>query len=443
MNKIEKTARGPRPPIVVAHPTRQHSHHLAAALDGAGMLQIYLTIIPTLETLERWTFVGKRLVGSRLGPVDIERNHIRCWMSPWALKRGLDKLVARGHTTEICAYAIFDLWVASLIPRLRPSIVVGYEMACTASFEKAKLHGATCVLDAPAFASKLQDQLLESEKRRALTAIGRWVRRRKSAEIDLADVIICCSDMAAHSYLEAGVPSDRVIVNPLGCEVSLFSAPARSSAGAPKFCFVGTASETKGFKNLLLSFNRHRAENPDSELHIVGDERAARNFGATDGQAGVTLHGKKNHAILARLLAGMDALILPSVLDLFGMVVPEALAAGLYVILSDRVGAGMMVADERIGSIVPAGDKSALTLAMGCTAREIALVRKNADLRRSVAHAHDWAHYRKRSIKIFQSILIGERPSGLPRHYSARVISREPHDRVQPYGLGGLRDGIP
>jgi len=386
---------------------------LAAALDGAGMMQMYLTMIPTLEILERWPFVGKRLIGSRLGPVDIEPSHVRCWMSPWALKRGLDTLVPRAHTTEICAYAVFDLWVASLIPRLRPSIVVGYEMACTASFETAKLHGATCVLDAAAFASGLQDGLLESEKRRALTAIGRWVRRRKSAEIDLADVIICCSDMAAHSYVEAGVPSDRVVVNPLGCEVALFSAHVRSSAGAPKFCFVGTASETKGFEDLLLSFSLHRAENPDSELHIIGDVGAARNFGASDGQAGVTLHGKKNHAALARLLAGMDALILPSVLDSFGMVVPEALAAGLYVIVSDRVGAGMMVADERIGSIVRAGDRSALTLALACTAREIALVRKNADLRRSIAHAYDWAHYCKRSIKIFQSILVGGRPSGL------------------------------
>lgn len=423
MNKMEKTAREPRPPILVAHPARQHSHHLAAALDLTGMLQIYLTMIPTLEIVERWPFVGKRLIGSRSGPFDIEPSHVRCWMFPWALKRGLDTLIPRSalYATEICAYAVFDLWVASLIPRLRPSIVVGYEMGCTASFETAKLHGATCVLDAAAFASGLQDELLESEKRRALTAIGRWVRRRKSAEIDLADVIICCSEMAAHSYVEAGVPSDRIVVNPLGCEVALFSVALRSSAGAPKFCFVGTASETKGFEDLLLSFNLHRAKNLESELHIIGDVGAARNFGASDGQGGVTLHGKKTHAELARLLAGMDALILPSVLDSFGMVVPEALAAGLYVILSHRVGAGMMVVDERVGTIVPAGDRSALTLAIDCTARDIALVRKNADLRRSVAHAYDWAHYRKRSIKIFQAIQSGGAPFelanllGIPR----------------------------
>ena len=386
---------------------------------------MYLTMLPTLEIFEGWPLIGKRLIGARFGPVDIEPSRVRCWMSPWALKRGLDTLVPRGYATEICAYAVFDLWVASLVLRLRPSIVVGYEMACTATFERAKLHGATCVLDAAAFAIGLQDALLESEKRRARTAIGRWVRQRKSAEIGLADVIICCSDMAARSYVEAGVPSNRIVVNPLGCEVALFSAAPRSSTGAPKFCFVGTASETKGFKDLLISFSLHRAENPESELHVIGDAEAARHFEASDRQAGVTLHGKMDHAALARLLAGMDALILPSVLDSFGMVVPEALAAGLYVILSHRVGAGMMVVDERVGTIVPASDRSALTFAIDCTARDIARVRKNADFRRSVAHAYDWAHYRKRSIKLFQAILSGGAPFDLATMSLSRMRDLE------------------
>lgn len=431
---MEKVSQERRAAILVAHPTRQHSHHLAAALDRAGMLQMYLTMVPTMETFERWPGIGKRLLGSRLEQVDIERSRVLCWMSPWALKRGLDRLIPIGYVSEICAFAVFDLWVASFIPRLRPAILVGYEMACTSSFETAKRNETTCVLDAASFASGLQDRLLVSEKRSAVTPVGRWVRRRKSAEIDLADVIICCSNLAEQSYLETGVPPDRIVINPPGCDVALFSSQVRSSTGAPKFCFVGTAQERKGFEDLLVSFNLHRADSPNSELHIVGDVNAARAFGAA-GRSGVTLLGKKNHAELARLLAGMDVLILPSVLDSFGMVVPEALAAGLYVILSDRVGAGMMIADERIGTIVTAGDRAALTLAMTRIAREIARVRNNAGLRRSIACSYDWAHYSERAVQMFEPLIAGEAWAGragtMPRHDSdCRVQSELPNGRI-------------
>jgi phosphatidylinositol alpha-mannosyltransferase len=139
------------------------------------------------------------------------------------------------------------------------------------------------------------------------------------------------------------------------------------------------------------------------ELHVIGDPQAARRFGARDGQDGITLHGKKSHGDMAVLLAAMDALVLPSILDSFGMVVAEAMAAGAFVIISDMVGAGMIVDDERIGSILPARNAEVLAEEMVRIARNIDRIRSSAQFRREQAQKWDWQHYQQRAVTLFQS----------------------------------------
>jgi glycosyltransferase involved in cell wall biosynthesis len=220
----------------------------------------------------------------------------------------------------------------------------------------------------------------------------------------MADLVICCSDIAARSYVAAGIGSDRVVVNPLGCDVARFASVARSVEGAPKFCFVGTASETKGFGDLLAAFHAHRDRFPAAELHIVGDRRTAIRFGAFDGHAGITLHGKKSHRELAALLAGMDVLLLPSVLDSFGLVVPEALAAGMFVVVSDMVGAGMMIDDNRMGTVLNRCTRGALIDEMNRIAGQLGRIRDDGGFRRRRAEAYDWSRYRERSITLLRSL---------------------------------------
>ncbi|HVA80761.1 MAG TPA: glycosyltransferase family 4 protein [Candidatus Binataceae bacterium] len=386
--------------VVVAHPVRQHSHQLAAALEAAGMLQIYMTMLPAREDLARWPPILSSAL-TRLAPgldfAELPPRRTRSFTAPWIFKRSLDRLsgTTRNQTSETLAFAIFDQWVARQIHRLRPSVVVGYEIASTATFAAARRVGAKCILDAAAFASGLQDERLISERRMANTAVGRWIRRRKAAEVAMADMIVCCSDIAAKSYIAAGVAPERVVVNPLGCDVAWFASVARSAEGAPRFCFVGAASETKGFGDLLAAVAACRRSFPALELHVIGDPQAARRFGARDGQDGIILHGKKSHGDLAILLARMDVLVLPSILDSFGMVVPEAVAAGAFVIVTDMVGAGMIVDDERVGAIVAAGDLEALGREMLKAARNIDQVRAEAQFRRQHAQDWDWLHYRR------------------------------------------------
>src|SRR6185295_15467909 len=187
-------------------------------------------------------------------------------------------------------------------------------------------------------------------------ALHRRITAVKDAEIALADHVLTVSELARRSYLAAGVPPERVHCVPLGVDVDLFEPAAEPPAGAGiTFVFAGAASRVKGFDLLLEAFARVRAAEPSADLLVIGPGDDA----FVDVPSGVTVLGPLSQAELAARFRTADCLVLPSRNESFGMVVPEALAAGLPVLVSDRVGARDLVVEGRTGWIVPV-DVSAL-----------------------------------------------------------------------------------
>ena len=89
------------------------------------------------------------------------------------------------------------------------------------------------------------------------------------------------------------------------------------------------------------------------------------------------------------LLAALDAFVLPSRHEPFGIVILEAWAAGLPVIASNIGGLAKLVTHEHDGLHFPAGDAAALTAAMDCLAAD-------PNLRHALAaagHAKMGEHY--------------------------------------------------
>lgn len=394
--------------VLIAHPTRQHSHRLAQALQNADLLNSYWTLLPDRRALN-WLPAG--LDG--LLPSAINRHSLQFLpgMKVHVLIGPLlfQKLASRHHSVtlrqfgEWAAWAAFDRWVASQLPRLQPKVVLGYEMCCTETFKVAKSLGITCVLDAAAFHHATQDRILDEDKCGAQTWGGRRLRLRKQTEIELADEIICVSELARRSYIDAGVDGSRITVNQLGCDVTTFAASTKSSrTGAPKFSFVGMPAYHKGFDLLAQSYRRLLTHYPDVELHVVGDAAMACPFVAGNN---VHIHGKLSHEQLSKLLAKMDCLVLPSRLESFGMVVVEALAVGVPVIVSDHAGASDAITENENGWVVPAGDEPALFERMLKCCRDIERVRSMRDACCRSATAYDWSHYSRRAVDILEPLL--------------------------------------
>ncbi|HEU5354906.1 MAG TPA: glycosyltransferase family 4 protein [Actinocrinis sp.] len=131
------------------------------------------------------------------------------------------------------------------------------------------------------------------------------------------------------------------------------------------FLYVGRVWAGKGLDELFAAYRQVRAARDDISLLIVGDgvdfERYAGQESATPG---VTFAGFVQPADLPEWYAICDVLVFPTHGDPNGLVVEEALAAGLPVIVSAAAGDIRTRVPETVGRVFPVGDTAALARAM-------------------------------------------------------------------------------
>jgi glycosyltransferase involved in cell wall biosynthesis len=131
------------------------------------------------------------------------------------------------------------------------------------------------------------------------------------------------------------------------------------------FLYVGRIWKGKGLDELFEAYRRVRTTGEDISLLIVGDgvdrERYAGREAATPG---VTFAGFVQPAALPEWYALGDVMVFPTHGDPNGLVVEEALSAGLPVIVSDAAGDIRARVPDSVGRVFPVGDADALTEAM-------------------------------------------------------------------------------
>jgi glycosyltransferase involved in cell wall biosynthesis len=124
----------------------------------------------------------------------------------------------------------------------------------------------------------------------------------------------------------------------------------------------------KGIDLLLLAFDRLITEGFDARLLLVGREAELPNYlemVTPASRAQIHYKGFQPPDHLPKYFGLGDVFVLPSRHDGWGVVINQALAAGLPIITSDAVGAGLDFVDNGInGMRVAAGDVEALYGAM-------------------------------------------------------------------------------
>ena len=127
-----------------------------------------------------------------------------------------------------------------------------------------------------------------------------------------------------------------------------------------RFLYVGRLAEEKGLDFLLDFFRKHS----ELSLTIVGDgpQRESLELRASDN---IQFKGYVNNSELNSIFVEHDVFIFPSISEPWGLVVEEALAHGLPVICSDKVGCGHdLVEAYKAGIIFHANDMSSLNHAI-------------------------------------------------------------------------------
>ncbi len=127
------------------------------------------------------------------------------------------------------------------------------------------------------------------------------------------------------------------------------------------FLFVGRLAPEKNVDGLITAFEQYRRNGGNWSLVLVGDGPSAAQLKAQAVAAGiadyVVFAGLKNTADIVPYFAFADCFVLPSMREPWGLVVNEAMAAGLPLIVSDRCGcADDLVEPEKNGYIFNPSD---------------------------------------------------------------------------------------
>ncbi|MBP3727101.1 MAG: glycosyltransferase family 4 protein [Bacteroidaceae bacterium] len=139
--------------------------------------------------------------------------------------------------------------------------------------------------------------------------------------------------------------------------------PLADPARNIRLLFVGGLFKRKSVATLANALQlMPTAEAYRIEVGIVGDGPLRRQleerFRATPSK--VMWHGTQPHDKVTGIMQQYDALVLPSTHDGWGAVVNEALTLGLYIVVSDKCGARMVVGNDTVGRVFRAGSPRSL-----------------------------------------------------------------------------------
>lgn len=169
---------------------------------------------------------------------------------------------------------------------------------------------------------------------------------------------------------------------------------------------------------------------PNTHLAVVGDGPHLPALRAYFAGTPATFLGYLTGQPLADAYASADIFTFPSETETFGMVVPEAMAAGLPVISTLVGGVDDVLEEERSGFMVPVGDVDAM-------AARVRLLAETPDLRhRMGAHGREaaqrltWDVINEELLGVYEALIAGRKPEQprLPgRTPARRPASSHPH----------------
>lgn len=219
-----------------------------------------------------------------------------------------------------------------------------------------------------------RDSALASAAAAAATSVH---RRRGTWDRDV-DAFIALTQASRRLLLEGGLPGERVQVKPNFVEdEGPRPAPPSSSS---ELLFVGRLAPGKGVDVLLRSWSLRRP--PGLSLLVVGDGPLRAELEGLAGP-GVTFLGRLPRQEVGQLMRRCRALVFPAVWEEpFGLVLVEALAAGLPVVASDLEATREVLGAEP-ARFAPPGDERGLAEAIAALGSDDLVDRAGVAARRA------------------------------------------------------------
>ena len=415
--------------VAVFHPGTQHSWQTATALQDLGVLKFYATSI--FYKPEAWPYRIERYVPASvrarlysefrrfehpaLNPALVRTVGIFEWLERIAARAGLGDLAVR---LDVMGNKRFSKFLEGEIRSSEPFALWGYNSSALESFTLARQLGRYCILDRTngdfrvfnRMMAALQDQyapwFLPEQ-----AGMADWIIERDDAEYAVSDQIVVGSEFA-RSTVEQGCPDPAVakrtrVLNYCFDEKLFANSPAPRPVAPDqpvKFLFLGQLVPRKGIHLALEAIARIPAS--AASLTLVGMMGIPAEAFAPYADR-VTFIPTVARADVPRIMAEHHVFLLPTYFEGAGIVLYEALAAGMALIQTRNAA---LAATPDTGIMMERIDGDALYDAM------MALVEDRPRLDHMRAHAqaealhYTFASYRENIASLLDELGLGGTP---------------------------------
>lgn len=328
--------------------------------------------------------------------------------SPWA--EGLDYWNA----------LVFDNWMTGRLARPNTATHANSKEECDAliaisgaGLKAGRLlqsRGGKYICDRGSTHARYQWKLLQEEHDRWGVPLDIYDPRdtaREEEQYALADCITVPSSFAARSFVEEGIPAEKIRVIPYGVRLDAFRPVMEPAADHFDILFVGQVSLRKGVPYLMEAFAGVR--HPRKRLRLVGPVFShMKPMFAKLPMEHVEVMGAVSRVELVRLFSSSHAMVLPSLEEGLALVQGEAMACGCPVIATPNTGSEDLIVDSGQGFIVPPKNARAIQDRLQQLADDPGLQRRmRAAALERVRHLGGWNDYGDRWFQLLNELCGG------------------------------------
>lgn len=367
--------------VIVAHPGRQHSFRVAKALKLSGALYKYVTTVYTKDDSLLMKIVRiflskdnyRRAQGRKCNGLNDE-DVVQFCEFQGLLLLALQRIdFTRYFSNKYQNYVsrLFQKKLAYYAIRNNVDAIISYDTNSSVLFSilKSEAPWIKCIMDNAhpnrhyLYSNYHENWNCVGNFSRTLEACG-YLTNIKCAEefgkeVLMADYHIVASSYSVKALMFEGIPFNKIYRVPYGVDKNKFVKSTRVYDGQKlNVLFVGEVNQRKGIRQVLEAAKFINSSDINFDIIGTGKEYCADLYSPYEHF--VHFLGRVPFDVLLEKLSSSHIFIFPTMGEGFGLVLLEAMAAGLPVITTKNCGGADIVLENENGFLIDVGNTDAL-----------------------------------------------------------------------------------
>ena len=411
--------------IIVAHPGRQHSYRVATALKEAGMLYKYATTVYNKQSsllmrilkffLNRENFAR---ASRRVCPLLIDEDVIQFCELDALIHLALIRIDFTHKLSGAYGRYIskkFQRRLANYIIKEKINAVISYDTNSEILFSilREKAPEVVRIMDNAhpnrhfLYHDYQSNWKCVEEFERTLSACGYLtdlqVAKSFGDEVKLANYHIVASSYSQRALLFEGIQEKKIWKVPYGVDQNKFIESNRIfEKGRLNILFLGEVNQRKGIRQFLETAKQISSDQIRFNIVGCGENHCPDLY--TSYKSYANFKGYVSYEELLNQLSINHVFLFPTMGEGFGLVLLEAMAAGMPVITTNNCAGSDIVDEGENGFIVPVGSVTEIVERLLFLLENPDELKKMSENAREKARLYTWERYNSNIVSMVKSL---------------------------------------